>query len=663
MKLSIQIAILLSLLLILVTQAAYLAIPLTIILSTSLLLLAYCFKKQKVVPKILTFILVLMAIIAIYVSYKSFIGVDAGVAVLTTFMFAKALESKDKRDFVVLFNFALFVAASSFLFSQNIWMAIAIIMCLMSCMLGLYRIQLGEFEQYIKYQYSPRKAIVQDLKHVGRLLLLATPFFILLFMFFPRLPPLWHIPIPENKAVTGISDTMSPGDIASLSQSTALAFRIVGDVKKLPTPSELYWRALVLDQYDGNQWTSSLPSQQPRSTVSVQTSQSFDYQYIASDPSIIWVMGLEKSIPLEPRYYNRQDWGIEPRRLTQRIEPIQLRWLGSQPQLDKDIPDYIYRINTKFQTNYDQRAQKLADQLYEQSEHNSEHYVQNILDWYRTNGFVYTLSPGVLGEHRIDDFLFSSKQGFCEHYASSFVMLMRYVGIPARVVAGYQGGQLAPDGKSWEVRQMDAHAWAEVLINDVWVRVDPTSVISAQRIEDGMQNLIEQDSGVLGEKAIWSAHRFQTLKKMRIWGDYVSYQWKSKVVGYTAESQRNWLTKLGIGSSYSAILVIVIGVLSLLLLYWLFNLSRKYASESELDRAMVKMNRALPYEFKHLSHETIHQWLLRLSSEVDNEHRSKFDELIKLYDQTKYSAYLYTANNVNKIKVLTKYCTHALKNK
>ena len=463
---SVHIAILMSLLLLIAAQMLFLPLPLILIFALIWLCLLYSMQADKPpIKKVWAFALTLAALASIYFSYQTFVGIEAGVAVLSTFLFAKALESKSRRDVIILFNFALFVSASSFLLSQSFAMAAAVLLCLLSSFTGLYRLQISEFEQGAQDNILSLK---QDMAHVGRFLLHALPFFILLFLFFPRLPPLWHIPIPQNKAVTGISDSMSPGDIAQLSQSSALAFRIIGDLQQLPARPELYWRALVLDEYDGTTWTSSFFNQQVKNIQS--NSHSVPYQYLPADEQANWIMGLEYSIP-QGRYLQLyQDDSIRPTRLIKRNQPIQMQWLGRTSAESVSLSPRQLEFNIRFKQDSDKKAQQLAHELFEQNQQQPEKYIQAVLSWYRKNGFVYTLTPGTLGGDRIDQFLFSSRKGFCEHYASSFVMLMRYVGIPARVVTGYQGGQLAPDGQSWEVRQLDAHAWAEVYQDGQWHR-------------------------------------------------------------------------------------------------------------------------------------------------------------------------------------------------
>ena len=656
----IRTSIVLTLSLILIAQMAFIPVLLSIIFAISILCIWIYLKRQQPFPKIGTFLLTVLALGSIYLSYQSFIGVEAGVAVLSTFLFAKSLESKNRRDLIILFNFALFVAASSFLYSQSFGMAIVIVLCLISCLIGLYRIQTSEFEQEPTTQ---RAALQQDAKHVAKFILYAIPFFILLFIFFPRLPPLWHIPIPENKGVTGISDSMSPGDIAELSQSSALAFRIIGDVSKLPPRSELYWRALVLDEYDGQRWTSSFVNQQPLMRQPMDSSPvpvGWNYQYLAADPSVFWIMGLEKSIPVERRYYNRQDWSIVPRRLTQRVEPIPLQWIGTQydPQA---VGQYLARINTQVQRRLDPQAQQLAQRLYTQSAEDPRRYVQNVLNWYQQNNFVYTLKPGQLGQNRIDEFLFNSRQGFCEHYASSFVMLMRYVGIPARVVTGYQGGELAPDRKSWEVRQLDAHAWTEVWLDQKWQRFDPTAMIAPQRIDGGMQNLMSQDERVWSNNSTWTSQNNQWMTKMRVWSDYASYQWQSKVVGYNAESQQNWLSKLGLSSAYSSIIVLLGSIALLILAYGLRIYLKARQAQSPFDRAIQQLNQSLADDLKKQPAETFHHWMQRLSQQVKVENQSAFIEAIRIFEKYLYSGAELTDQELKKFKYLLKTCADSLK--
>ncbi|MDM1248491.1 DUF3488 domain-containing transglutaminase family protein [Acinetobacter sp. R933-2] len=668
MNKSIQISILLVLSLILIAQMAYMPIPLAILFLLNILGLAfyyYKFNRHQVIhlPKILSkapkILFALLAMLIIYVNSRTFLGVEAGTAVLSTFLFAKALETQSKRDFIILFNFALFVSASLFLHTQAFWMALLVLCCLISCLVGLYRVQTASF--------ISTQPILQSLKtdswHILKFIGLALPFFILLFMFFPRLPPLWQIPIPNNQATTGLSDSMSPGDIAELSQSGALAFRIIGDMQQLPKRSDLYWRALVLDQYDGTRWTSGFINKQTKNAPQPSAQQkSFHYQYLANDPAQQWITGLEKSIPLEPRFQLNQDDSITPKRLLQRTQPIQLQWVGTQATEMQagQFNAQILKNSLSYPRTSDPKAQLFAQKMYQQSHAQPEQYIQNILNWYKQEKFVYTLAPGRLGNNRVDEFLFQSRQGFCEHYASSFVLLMRYVGIPARVVTGYQGGELAPDRQSWEVRQLDAHAWAEVYVHGQWQRIDPTAMIAPMRIDSGMQNLMTDDRSIFGD-GNYSNLRFQhssVLRTLRVWSDYASYQWQSKIVGYDAEKQNGWMQKLGLTSSYSYGLVLVFGILALLLLYWTVTKFCASRQLTALERSIVQFNRQLNPALQKAESETFQQWMMRLSEHSAQHHH--FEQLNQIFQKM---VYLGDENqhDIKTFKALLKECTNELK--
>lgn len=642
---SIQQSILLSLILILAAHMLFSPVTLSVIFAIMLLLLYRHYKKKTArISKVLTYGLTCCALISIYLSYKSLIGIEAGVALLCTFLFAKALESHTQRDLIILFNFALFVSASSFLYSQSMWMTVLVILCLISCFIGLYRIQKSAFADYTSRHSSSQDA-KHDLKNVGKFIAYALPFFLLLFLFFPRLPPLWHVPIPDAKGVTGMSDTMSPGDIAELSQSSALAFRIVGNMQQLPPRSKLYWRAMVLDQYDGRTWTSNFSNQQSVQAAQLQPEQiDFQYQYIAADPRIQWIMALEKSVPNQQGYILRRDWSIVPQRQNGRIQPITLQWVGESVDIQKNDAQseryrrFVQRLNVQVQTQSDPKAQQFALQMFAQSQQQPELYVQNILQWYRNNGFSYTLKPGTLGQNRVDEFLFQSKQGFCEHYASSFALLMRYVGIPARVVVGYQGGELAPDGQSWEVRQQDAHAWTEVFLNQKWVRIDPTAIIAPQRIDDSMQNLLADDRAVLGtDTQMWQYQHSNFIRSLRVWSDYASYQWQSKVVGYDAESQRRWFGRLGLYSNYALVAVLVSSILIVLAGYFGWIFWKKRQQGSRVHRALDKFSKRLPAQLQKQDAETVSVWMQRLAAQVDENEQEAFKRLGACYQQYTYA--------------------------
>ena len=622
MKISLIVPIFLSLGLILIAQIAFSPLYLSFVFVLMMLALFLHFKKQKQdqnaqLSKWLKMGLVGLALVAIYLSYGSFIGVEAGTAALAVFLFGKSLELKNKRDLIIFFNFALFVSASLFLYSQSIWMALMVVCCLVSCLFGLYRIQITEFKQVPQQILSAAR---HDIGHIFKFIGLAVPFFIILFLFFPRFPPLWHVPIASDQGVTGISDRMSPGDIAELSQSSALAFRIIADLKQLPAQHELYWRAMVLDEYDGTTWTSHV-SNQYSFQINRQNldSQGIRYQYLAADQRQKWVTGLEKTIPLERRLNLHQDYSITPNRLVQRNQPISLLWVGQDfNNVNLELNDVQKKRYTLYPQHLDQQAQALAKRLFDQSQSDSNRYVENVIQWYQQQQFKYSLQPGRLGNHRVDEFLFKSKEGFCEHYASSFVMLMRYVGIPARVVVGYQGGQAAPDEQSWEVRQLDAHAWTEVFLNQQWIRVDPTSIIAPQRLDLGMQNYLSNDQSAFGDEQFsnFKYQQFSALKQLRIWSDYASFQWQDKVVGFDSERQKKWMSLLGIKSNYAYGILIIAGLFAIGVIYYLVWRFRTFNQQTRINRILNRFAQKLSADQHNRKGESFKSWMLRLAHEA-----------------------------------------------
>lgn len=650
---SIQFAVIVILCLINIAQIFYISPVLIALFSAVITFIIYQYKKNNFsYYKYWQFLVFVIGFITIYLSYKTFLGVEAGVSFLTLCLFAKSFELKSKRDILIIFNFALFVSASLFLHSQSFMMTLLVIVNIIICFVGLYRVQTTEFLREIQQPIS----LKEDVKHIGKFLTLAIPFFVILFIFFPRFPPFWAIPIPNNKATTGMTDRMSPGDIAELSQSNELAFRIIGDIQELPPRSQLYWRALVLDQYDGKTWTRSF-THHPVKIRKFQGRTVSYYQYLPAEATQRWLMSLEKSVPISPKYQVFSDGSVMPRRPEQQLQPIDFAWLHDT-QLNDFEDEPSGTVNTLFRQHLDPQSQALAQQLWQQSQQNPEQYIQNILNWYRQNAFAYTLTPALLGENRVDDFLFKSRQGFCEHYASSFSLMMRYVGIPARVVVGYQGGQLAPDGESWEVRQLDAHAWTEVWLNQRWVRIDPTAVIAPERIDNGMQDYMSLDQSILGDNQnLLSYVKFNIGRQVLIWADYASYQWQSKIVGYDVDSQQNFLQKFGMKSigQYLLALLFLMAVTALMIYLYLKRQQRQQYTAYQY--AILKFNQQLALDLRQQTGESFNQWMIRLQESYTDE---CFEQVRQIYQRVHYAEQS-QPHDEQQFKSLLKQCAKVLK--
>ncbi|KAF5274473.1 hypothetical protein FQR65_LT16967 [Abscondita terminalis] len=433
--------------------------------------------------------------------------------------------------------------------------------------------------------------------------------FLFYYSVFPRFAQFWQIPIPNNQAVTGLSDRMSPGDIASLSQSSALAFRIIGDMKQFPSRNELYWRAMVLDRYDGTTWTSDLTNKQSKSYAKIAGQvDGFHYRYLASDPSQQWITGLEKSIPIEQRFELHQDWSITPKRLVQRVQPIELQWIGQRIQ-DVQAPAFeqlMLKNNLKYPKNRDLQAQKFAVSMFRQSQENPDIYIQNILNWYKKENFVYTLASG----------------------------------------------------GNWGITELMSFYFNQ---NRVSVNTMPQALFCLALLSNtalGSSQVIRAENLHLTEKV--GKYHSSVLRTLRVWSDYASFQWQSKVVGYDAEKQSGWMKKLGLTSVYSYGLVLIFGIIGLLLLYWGVTKLFRVRQMSELERLIFKFNQQLPELNQKAQFETFQQWMSRLASEV--EEKSSFEQANQVFQKITYLANE-NQQDIQKFKKLLKECSNALKAK
>ncbi|XID75927.1 transglutaminaseTgpA domain-containing protein [Alkanindiges sp. WGS2144] len=614
-------------------------------------------------PRIIQYGVVLTGLAIILFTYRTVLGVDAGVAFLTLTLLGKLLELKQRRDAYISLTLSLFVTASLFLFEQSIFNAV---MALLAIVAVFYALLQQNINPDVLYHHSARLN-VNDAgvmspsgnlwKPLLRLMLQAIPLLVVLFIFFPRIPPLWSVPISQSQGTTGMTDQMSPGNIASLSQSTELAFRVIDPQnnmrKNLPSRTELYWRGLVLSQFDGVTWTPlrdyradnpvwSGMQYQPewfKQNFPAGLRSGFSYQVILEPTRQNWLYGLD--IPLSnsagvglTREFNLKNSREVYRRFSYNVEQLQ------GLKRDVELPDWLAKTNLQLPANINPRSRKMAQQVFAQVGQNPRQYANYWLNWIRRENFVYTLEPPVLTGQRIDQFLFESRRGFCEHYSSAYAFLMRAVGIPARVVVGYQGGQFSPDQQSWEVRQLDAHAWVEIwLADEGWVRVDPTAAVAPERVEQGMSSLVQQDQRIFGGGAFnqLRQNQFRLLSRVRTWADYAGYIWQRDVVGFDQSSQQSLLQRLlGIKSMYVQVLW-MLGLFLILIstivgaMWW-----KRRKFWHPLDRPLQRLSGKLKKQRleRHESEGVVH-WLQRLADYP--EYQKSAIQLLSLYQQARYN--------------------------
>jgi len=488
------------------------------------------------------------------------VGLDAGAALLIAAFILKMLEMKTRRDALVLIFLGFFCVVVGYLFEDNLLWALFTLLpisTLLAALIGLQQSNLAS---------KPGGTFKLALK----LLLQAVPLMLLLFLFFPRLEPLWSLPQPSNKGVTGLSDSMAPGDIAELSQSAALVFRASFD-GPIPPRNQQYWRALTLEQFDGRRWSQSARAQIGQAPQWQKLGDPLAYSIVMEPSGKPWLMALDTGETNLPEVRQMSDFRLQRRRP---VEQPLLYTVNSWPQARRENQPAIAVVRQDLQLpakGNPQARQWAADLLRRYPK--PDDLAQAMLAWFSDEPFHYTLKPPTLGANSIDDFLFDSRRGFCAHYAGAMTFVLRAAGIPARVVAGYQGGELNPDGRYISVRQFDAHAWVEYWQPGVgWRSVDPTAAVAPQRIEQGLEQALAPDEEFLADSPM-SALRYRNvpwINALRLSWDNVNYGWQRWVLGYQGQQQLLVLGRWFSGFDAPVFAGGIVGVLGLIAL-WLFK--------------------------------------------------------------------------------------------
>lgn len=465
----------------------------------------------------------------IYASYHTLLGRDAGVALLVAMLALKLLESRTLRDSMVVIFISYFLVITHFLYSQSIptgLYLLLVVLVITATLIGL---------NHPGRPIEPRK----QLRLAAVLLGQAVPVMLVLFLFFPRVPgPLWGMPSDAYEGMTGLSDSMAPGSISKLSQSGAVAFRVAFDGPP-PKPEQRYWRGPVLDFFDGRRW-SATPAPDPKPAGIAVTGDPASYTLTLEPHNKRWLLALDLPAKLPPasrlgaRYELLADQPVR-QRLRYRAVSYPNYQAGLNPgAIEKNLSLRLPALGNR-------KTREMAD-TWKRTAKNDDEIVRRALELYRSEAFFYSLTPPLLGANSVDEFLFDTRRGFCEHYAGSFVFLMRAAGVPARVVTGYQGGESNPFGNYLIVRQSDAHAWAEVwLENRGWVRVDPTAAVAPRRIESGLAAALPAGEPLPLLARLDSAW----LMQLRMSWDTLNNDWNQWVLGYGQERQYDLLSRLG----------------------------------------------------------------------------------------------------------------------
>lgn len=481
-------------------------------------------------------ILVAMVSAGVISGYKVKYGLEPAVALLLSGFALKLLEMKSRRDVLVITYLGFFAASLQLLFSQAILSALYVMLSLLtvSCsLIALY--QAAEQERW----YTPlQKSVVMFGQSV--------PLLLAMFLVLPRLPPFWSVPMPSNSARTGMSDSMEPGNVTSLAQSDALAFRAAFE-KRIPPNNMLYWRGLALVEFDGRRWRHGGREAKPGPVANAKwaaNAEELNYSIIMEPTQQPWLFTILYAQGSDDRLRYDHEFNVRYKdpirsRLSLRMHSV------TTAVLDDELNPYSRRALIFVPKLSNLRTQSMARQWRTETSSDMD-YVRRVLNHFRDEDFFYTLQPPPLGPHAVDDFLFSTRRGFCEHYASAFAVMMRAAGLPARVVVGYQGGARNESGRYVTVRQMDAHAWAEVWIEGRgWTLVDPTSAVAPQRIELG-SDALKDDPGYLADQPFspLKYSNIQWLQQLQVQYDHLNYLWHVWVLDYDNERQFEVLSAL-----------------------------------------------------------------------------------------------------------------------
>lgn len=488
--------------------------------------------------------LLLLTLSATFLTHRTLLGREAGVTLIVVLLALKTLELRARRDALVIFFLGFFAMLTGFFQSQSLLTAASMLLAL----LGLLTALINAHRPVGQPRLRDSAALA------CKMALLGAPIMLVLFMLFPRFAPLWGMPGDDLVGRSGLSGTMKVGSIAQLVLDDRVAMRVRFEDKP-PPQSSLYFRGPVLSRFDGTEWTAidsqfgATPLPGPGDLKVSGTP--VRYETTLEPGGRYWLLTLDAT-PQAPELP-----------VTRRVRmTADLQWMSIGPMADllryraESYPEFRYGLTSpeggprrdlgeylRLPPQFNPRTQALAEQLRSQvTDQDAQGIVQAALERLRTGGYRYTLEPGVTGRDSADEFWFDTKAGFCEHIASAFVILMRGAGVPARVVTGFQGGEMNSVDGYWTVRNSDAHAWAEVWLADRgWVRIDPTASVAPARIGQ-LQRLRAPDGMVAGALGAFSP---TLLMQLRANWEAINNRWNQWVLNYTQSRQLDLLRSLG----------------------------------------------------------------------------------------------------------------------
>lgn len=567
------------------------------------------------VPRWLKLPMLALLTLAVVLQYGNVFGREPGTALAVGLLVLKLLETETIRDARVGISFACFALMAALLSGQGMVATVAVALGLLPALATLRALEPAQATD------SLPRSLLPGLGLIGA----ALPLALLAFLLVPRLDsPLWGAPTPDQ-ASTGLADSMSPGKFAELMMDDSPAMRVTFDGEP-PARAQRYFRAYVMARYDGFTWTFRDLAALAPSKLEVAGATSYHVSLVASHQNVLPTL----DVPIDPPDGARMradrvvvaDKPVNDTlryslssatryRLEPKLGPHRRRWL--------QLPD-----------GFNPRALALGREWRQSHGGDDGAIVRAALALFHDGGFRYTLAPAPLGRNAMDDFLFGTREGFCEHYASSFTVLMRAAGIPARVVTGYQGGYWNKAANYLLVRNSDAHAWSEVwLPGRGWVRVDPTAAVRPERVSQGA-------AAAAGDQLAW--YRTDWLQGLRNRWDIVNRWWDQGVIGFDALRQRGLLQPFGIRDVDTATLGWLLAISSTLFvaigLVWAL---RRRQPRDPLRGAMRELERKLARNGIARRRGEGPQDYLRRAADALPDRREELAELMRSYLELRYA--------------------------
>ncbi|MGR9051365.1 MAG: transglutaminase TgpA family protein [Gammaproteobacteria bacterium] len=582
--------------------------------------------QPRILPgKFTIFIVTLVGLFLLYSQHQGILGRTPGTSLFITALGLKLLEIKEERDLYLIVYLAFIVAASQFLFEQNVLMAVyTLFVCsvLLATLVSINGLKIGN---------------APAMKTSAVIIAQALPIAVALFVLFPRVEaPRWMLFKDKSQARTGLKDSMEPGSISELGFSDELVFRVKFD-GSIPPNNQRYWRGPVLTHTDGKRWiqTKGMFYQRYQDKVEY-LGAPYRYTLMMEPQNKNWVFALDiperfsKELSINANYQLVTDKDPDKR--------AEYRVVSYPSYNTGYITRTEYKESLQLPGPPSQRIVDLVRQL-QGFELPPDLFIGAVMRHFRQENFRYTLMPPLMKENPIETFLFDARAGFCGHYASAFVYLMRVAGIPARVVTGYQGGEINKIGEFLEVRQANAHAWAEVwLENKGWARIDPTSAIAPERVEKNIDIAEQIASGNITFVDIdaESAKSLDWLKEARqLWGS-MDYSWNRWVINYNPTNQSSFLASLGI-ETVRQMVYWLIGIMALIAacLSWMLLRNRPRTSDkliAHYQRFCAKAAKAGP---RRKPGEGAIDYAKRLKHRLP-EHSAAIDDITALFVKLRY---------------------------